>query len=115
MAAAAALAEEDFEARTGAAAASILTTFFVARKSRDLAAGRLVLAESLLAASDLAEDSSSDLGGTDMKGAGGPVGLGFQEAISQRIDLFAEKAGGAVIQENEIRQLAFSGQWQLLG
>ena len=38
-----------------------------------------------------------------------------QEAISQRIYLLTQKVGGTVIQENMIRQLAFSGQWQLLG
>ena len=49
-----------------------------------------------------------------MKSAFRPVGGGVQEAVSQHSDLFTEKVGGAVIQENKVCQLALSGQWHLL-
>jgi len=49
-----------------------------------------------------------------MKTAGGPKGLGVQEAVSQRAYLLSQKLRGAVVQENVVCQLAFSGQWQLL-
>ena len=44
-----------------------------------------------------------------MNAACGPIGLGFQEAGSQRIDLFTQKFGRAVIQENKVCQLALAG------
>ena len=49
-----------------------------------------------------------------MRAAMRPEGMGLQEAISQRIDLFSKKFGRSVVQENMVCQLAFSGQWQLL-
>lgn len=75
--------------------------------------GRLAGAESSLAAAGL-DVSSSDLGGTIECGLRAGRSL-FQEAISQRIDLFSQKFGRSVVKENVVCQLAFSGQWQLLG
>ena len=72
-----------------------LAGFLPPRISRERA-GRLVSADSRGAESEVLV-SSSDLGGTDMKGTGGPVGFGVQEAVSQRIDLFTQKVGSAVV------------------
>ncbi len=84
---------------------------FLPRTRREL--GRLAAVEPSLAAAGL-DISSSDLGGTIECGLRAERSL-FQEAISQRIDLFSQKFGGSVVKENVVCQLAFSGQWQLLG
>jgi hypothetical protein len=44
-----------------------------------------------------------------MRAAGGPIGWDFQKTVGQRLDLFTQKFGSAVIKENKVCQLALSG------
>ena len=76
--------------------------------------GRLAGAESSLAAAGF-DVSSSDLGGNSIECGRRAGRILVQEAVSQRIDLLTQKVGGTVIKENVVCQLAFSGQWHLLG
>ena len=71
-------------------AATVLAGFLPPRMRRERA-GRLAGEDSEESSGLLL--SSADLGGTDMRAGFGPGGVGFQEAISQGIDLFSEKFG----------------------